>query len=239
MRLIARLNQAISSLEHAGVDLVSAAGPWLAPLAPAVISYLHLTRLLDFPAPLALVIAAVIESLGLSTGSTLASFWFHNRRYSAEKNKVPTLAPIFAFVFYLALVVSLNVLIALPWAESAQAIVQAITNGLLTLMSVPAIVILSIRRQHTAILQALARNPNTATQATIAMPQSPDAFERNSNGNHNRKLRNRPSRPRSHREDVLRLLAQQPDASHSDIARQLGISRQAVSRHIHKSTLPD
>jgi len=45
--------------------------PWLAPLAPAYMTYRHMVEFLVFPKPIALAIAALVEILGFGTVSTL------------------------------------------------------------------------------------------------------------------------------------------------------------------------
>lgn len=145
------LNDWIREVEFSLVNLVSTVAPWLAPLAPAYLSFTHMNKFLDFPLWVSFSIAGVVEMLGLSTISTALMFWNHNRRYSADKNKVPVFVPIISFLFYLGIVLTVNVLLEVN--QDGMALVAA--KALLTLLTIPAAATLAIRTMHQELKEGL------------------------------------------------------------------------------------
>jgi len=117
-----------------------------------------MVRVLDFPFWLALVIAIVIECLGLATVSTILSFWSYNRRYTDERKQAPIGLTIVAFTFYLLIVLAMNVAIDATAAydlsngTNSSGIAEIIVRALLTLMSIPAALIMAVRTQHQEVL---------------------------------------------------------------------------------------
>lgn len=151
MNIFDRINGWIHNVEFSVVNLVSTIAPWLAPLAPAYLSYNHMLNILHFPVEIAISIALVVEMLGLSTISTSLMFWNHNRRYSADKNKVPVIIPIFSFLFYLAIVLTVNVMLEIN--QTGSAIVWS--KAFLTLLTIPAAVTLAVRAMHKEVQEGL------------------------------------------------------------------------------------
>ena len=160
-----RLNDGIRNGEASLVNLLSAIAPWLAPLAPAYLSYTHMSSKLAFPKPIAWAVAIVVEVMGLSAVSTALLFWAHNKRYSKEYKKAPIKIVIGAFVFYLAVILAINVLLEISVANWA--LVTA--KSLLTLLSIPAALILAVRTQHQELLNEIKdrKKPGGATRKTV------------------------------------------------------------------------
>lgn len=219
-------------LERTGVNTATSIGPWLAPVVPTILTSVHLVQKLELHPALAVIVGLVIELLGISTGSTTALFYQHNRRYTDQKNRVPTWVAGSAFVFYLSVVLSVNVLLALPWRADVAQIVASVTTGLLTLLSVPAIVLLSVRRMQAEVIDRNTRKakqedgpqvsiaPATAPETDIRVPaQAPQPAPD-------------PEQLQGNRRKVFDILAQAPATSQAEIARQLNITRQAVGDHV-------
>lgn len=139
------INDWIWATEGSVVNLLSAFAPWLAPLAPAYMTYQHAVNTLKFPIYIATPAALVVEILGFSTVSTYMAFWFYNKRNKAAAKKAPLTLVISAFVFYLALIVSSNVLLD-TFPDSRWAVIAV--RSLFTLQTVPAAVIVISRVQH-------------------------------------------------------------------------------------------
>jgi hypothetical protein len=137
-----QINSWIQDVEYSIVNLVSSIAPWLAPLAPAYMSYSHMQEYLNFPVWVSFSVASVVEMLGLATVSTTLTFWNHNRRYSSHKNRVPITIPILTFLFYLGIVMTVNVLID-AYISGFDVIV--LSRALLTLLTVPAAITVSVR----------------------------------------------------------------------------------------------
>lgn len=151
MNIFDNANDFIRSAESSIVNLISAIAPWAAPLAPAYMAFFHMRDRLEFPFWVAFALSGVIEILGLSTVSTILAFWNYNRK-AAKTNKAPVLVPLVAFLFYLSVVLTLNVLLELPnqsvWLEIS-------ARALLTLLSIPAALILAVRTMHTDMIANL------------------------------------------------------------------------------------
>lgn len=160
MNLFDSLNSAIRNSEASLVNLLSAIAPWAAPIAPAYMSFFHMTGVLAFPEWVAGSVAVVVEVLGLSTISTAIAFWAHNKRYRTEFRKAPVWVAVTAFVSYLSIVLTVNVLLEATQAKYA----LILAKGLLTLMSVPAAIILAVRTQHTNLIDEMREDKDRRRQ---------------------------------------------------------------------------
>jgi hypothetical protein len=149
-----KLNEAIRDIESSVVNFISAIAPWLAPLSPAYMTYEHAVNTLRFPQWVALPVALVVEILGFSTISTFMTFWFFNRRNKAESKQAPIGLVVIAFLFYLALIVTANVL--LDTFDNARGAVIAV-RALFALQTIPAALIVVVRAGHRAMLADLAK----------------------------------------------------------------------------------
>jgi polyferredoxin len=154
MNFFEKLNDGIRNIEASFVNFISAVAPWLAPLVPAYMTYWHAVDTLDFPEWVAFPAALVVEILGFSAVSTFMTFWFFNRRNKANAKKAPLPLVVFAFFFYLALIVTSNILLdASGGAEWAVIAVRA----LFTLQTIPAALIVVARAGHRSLLSDMAK----------------------------------------------------------------------------------
>ncbi len=161
-----KLNDGIRNVETSFVNFISAIAPWMAPLAPAYMTYDHAVKALNFPVWVALPVAIVVEILGFSAISTFVTFWFFNRRNKADVKKAPTHWVAFAFLFYLALIVTSNVLLDMfhnaEWAKTS-------VRALFTLQTIPAAVIVVARAGHKSLLGELANE--RANEQSVALSE--------------------------------------------------------------------
>jgi hypothetical protein len=147
-----RLNEAIRNTESSIVNFLSVFAPWLAPLTPAYMTYQHATGVLEFPNYIAIPASILVEILGFSAVSTFLSFWFYNRRNQATSKRAPIEVIIFAFAFYLTLIIFSNVLLdTFPSERWAEITVRA----LFTLQTIPAALIVAVRTQHKDLLSEI------------------------------------------------------------------------------------
>lgn len=143
-----QLTLAIKAGEGSFVEFVVAFGPYVAPLIPAGLTYDHVVNTLGMSAFFGWSAAIAVEVLGLASGHTIASFWMHNKQNTAKRDKLPIWPITFTYVFYLSILISINVI--LDWGiKPAQIIIAEIA---LCLLTTPAIVIVAIRAQHREIL---------------------------------------------------------------------------------------
>jgi polyferredoxin len=173
MNFFEKLNDGIRNIEASFVNFISAVAPWLAPLVPAYMTYWHAVDTLDFPEWVAFPAALVVEILGFSAVSTFMTFWFFNRRNKANAKKAPLPLVVFAFFFYLALIVTSNILLdASGGAEWAVIAVRA----LFTLQTIPAALIVVARAGHRSLLSDMAKEKaeQDANRANEEANRSPE-----------------------------------------------------------------
>lgn len=152
MNTFDKLNDYIRNIESSVVNFLSVFAPWLAPLTPAYMTYGHATGVLKFPPYIALPAAILVEILGFSAVSTFLSFWFYNRKNTANMKRAPIEVVVFAFAFYLALIIFSNVLLdTFPSERWAEITVRA----LFTLQTIPAALIVAVRTQHRDLLSEI------------------------------------------------------------------------------------
>jgi hypothetical protein len=168
------INDWIRDSEHLFLNVITAISPWLAPIAPAFGTYSHASTVLEFPIWIALIIALVVEFLGLTTISTAITFWRHNKRYKAARSQAPTYVPILAFLFYLFVIISVNVLldfipqIAAEWEWT----VILTAKSLLYLLTIPAASILAVRADQAAVIESYRRPAKPAVQPAFIDSQT-------------------------------------------------------------------
>jgi len=143
------INDAESSL----VELIASVAPWFAPLIPAYLTFEHAVNSLDIPKFFAYVAAGVIEALGLATLSTTFMIWKHNQRYKAPENRSPFWLALGTFLFYLAIVLVINVVQELPGIDDQTKRISGIV--LLILLSIPTTTTLAIRYVHRQTVKRL------------------------------------------------------------------------------------
>jgi len=125
------------------IDNVARIVPWFAPLIPASFAYHNSINVLRLVWYEAAVVAFVVELLGLATVHTFFSLAESMKTAKENKPKHETIIMGFMAAFYLAIVVTVNILLDL---EHTWQIIAA--RALLSLISIPAAVTLSIRNLH-------------------------------------------------------------------------------------------
>jgi len=151
MNLFDRINAVIENAEGSIITLVTTLIPWLAPALPAWLTWYHLTGMLAIPPAIAVAMALTVEFLGLSAVSTAFSYMRHNKINRSQKNRVSLAFPIGAYLFYLLVVVVVNVVQEIPMSEQGQQVSRVVSIALLTLISAPAFVIAIARDQQRKI----------------------------------------------------------------------------------------
>ena len=160
-----RANRLIQNTEYSAVNLISSIAPWLAPLPVAFMTMTNMSDKLFFPSWISGATAATVEILGISAINTALLFSTHNRRYKADKNRVSLAIPIIAGVVYILIVLTVNVLL-----ETTNPYAPMIARALLTLLSVPAALILAVRAQFTLTTNRITAEHSAST--VQAVPES-------------------------------------------------------------------
>ncbi len=150
-KLFEFISSVINGAEKSFLDLLSALVPYFVPVIPAYLTFYHTRDQMDFPVQVAWTSAFVVEVLGMTSISTAIRFYRNNQRYTTEQNKAPFKLAIFTYVFYLAVVLTVNVLLEVEAAKRQPVIIAAI--ALFSLLSVPSGVLISIRSQYSEMLE--------------------------------------------------------------------------------------
>lgn len=125
------------------IDNVARFVPWLAPGIPASFAYINSLTYLTDKWFFALLVAAVVEGLGLASVHTALSLVEYTKTHNKNQPKAESYIMIGMALFYLAIVVMVNIILDLQ--HPVQII---IAKALLSLVSIPAAVTLSIRQLH-------------------------------------------------------------------------------------------
>lgn len=144
-----RINSYIESAEGSIITFITTIVPWLAPALPAYLTYRHLNLDIQIPWLVAGAMAASVEMLGLAAIATAFSAMRNNKVQRANKNKVSLSFPIGAYVFYILVVLVVNVVLEWPMSPEQKQYAHIAAIALLTLISAPAFVIaISRQEQH-------------------------------------------------------------------------------------------
>jgi hypothetical protein len=143
------LNRFTRAIEGLVIDLIAAISPWLTPLLPAYLTYTGLVNVLRFPTWAALAAAVVIETVGLSSVVTTNQLVDYNDSRLRSEQRAPIVLSMLTAVFYLGVVLSVNVLL-----DGGSSVDAKITKGLLSSLSICAGIILGIRSQHARRIEA-------------------------------------------------------------------------------------
>lgn len=143
--------------ESALTDKLIALSPWLTPLSAMQITITNMIDPLGYWPPIAILTGAAIEILLVAIFKTGLDFYQHNKRYKDEKNKMPLWIPILAFAFYILLIIGVVFTLEIPLDEKSKPWVYAGIKASLVLLSIPAGVIISVRKMHQDTLEKLSR----------------------------------------------------------------------------------
>ncbi len=161
-----KMDDWVNGTEGSIVNFLTAFAPWLAPLAPAYMTFLHMQDYLQFPFIISLALAILVEILGFGTVSTALDFWFHNRKEKAGMKRAPLEVVIGVFIFYLVLILVSNVVIDVSVAyltEGWQKLAVIIVKALLTLQTIPGALIVAVRTGHRGLLQQIKKEKDEET----------------------------------------------------------------------------
>lgn len=172
------ISETIAGAEKSFLDLLSAIVPWAVPVIPAYLTYFHTMREMEFPSWVAYTSAFVTEVLGIASVATAIKFYRHNLKYKDSKNHAPFWLAIGTYVFYLVIVLTVNVLLEVVAGTRSTAVITAI--GLFSLLSFPSAVLISIRAQHTEILNEAEEKREERKAAKI--PQGLRSFSKTTDG---------------------------------------------------------
>ena len=172
------ISETIAGAEKSFLDLLSAIVPWAVPVIPAYLTYFHTMNEMGFPSWVAYTAAFVTEVLGIASVATAIKFYRHNLKYKDSKNHAPFWLAIGTYVFYLVILLTVNVLLEIVAGTRSTAVITAL--GLFSLLSFPSAVLISIRAQHTEILNEAEEKREERKAAKI--PQGLRSFSKTTDG---------------------------------------------------------
>jgi len=175
-----RMGDWIRDVEYFFLNILTAIAPWLAPIPPAYGTYFHVREVLLFPAWVAVTSAIVAEILGLATVSTAMTFWRHNKRYTAKKAAAPTWVPIAGFLYYLVVIVSVNIIVDIipQVAAEFQWVALLVARSLIYTLTIPAAALLAVRADQAEIINSYRRPAQVKTQDADAAKPAPQVKRR-------------------------------------------------------------
>jgi hypothetical protein len=141
----------LNGAERSFLDLLSVAVPYAVPVIPAYLTYWHTRDQMAFPDWVAKTAAFVVEVLGITAVSTAIRFWRNNQIYKSDKERAPFWLAVGVYVFYIVIVLSVNVILELVAGVRTGWVIFSI--GLFSLLSFPSGVLISIRAQYTEMLE--------------------------------------------------------------------------------------
>ena len=162
----------INGAEKSFLDFLSALVPYCVPVIPAYLTYVHVQREMEFDVWIAWTAAVVVETLGMASVSTAIRFWYHNQRYKNSSNQAPFRLAIGVYIFYLVVVILVNVILEIVAGQRGGWIILAI--ALFTMLSVPSGVLIAIRAQYSEVLGAIEKrysHGKPATNQSLPEPQ--------------------------------------------------------------------
>ena len=136
----------INGAERSVLDFISVFVPWAVPVIPAYLTYYHTIEQMGFPIWVARTSAFVVEALGLVSVATAIRFWKNNTLFKGEREKAPFWLAVIVYVFYIVIVLTVNVLLEVEASTRNGIVIFAI--GLFTLLSFPASLLIAIRAQY-------------------------------------------------------------------------------------------
>lgn len=172
-KLFRFLTRQIQNTEHALITFIAAVIPWLVPLVPAYLTGIHIVEDLDLPWWTGWVIGAIIEGLGLASMSKIVAFWENNRRYTAEVNKMPIWIPGITYIWYLLIVIVVNVFLEKDAGASS---IRIWTIGLLATLSVPTAALIAVNSIWTE--RMLQKDLDKHAKASARTPKSSESFRK-------------------------------------------------------------
>lgn len=150
-KIFRTLSDTINGAERSLLDLLSAIVPYTTASIPAYLTYTHTYEYMDFPVNIAWLAAFTVEVLGVTAVSTSIRFWQWNTTHSNKADRAPFVLAVSTYLFYIVVVLSVNVILEVYAGVRAPAVIWAI--GLFSLLSIPSGVLISVRAQFGEMLE--------------------------------------------------------------------------------------
>ena len=205
-------------------DLIAGAAPWLAPIPTAYLVGKSTMDYLAWPLPVAIVAAAIIESLGLAAVHTALEL----REYNQARRKTDPIAP----AWLAGVMVGGYVIVAIGLTVMLDIIPELarIAPAIFPLLSLAGVAILALRADHGRRLAAIATEKATRKAERQAARQASSVNRKPA-----RKVSSVNRQASSVNPDkLLDVYRQDPLTGPTQAAQALGVSRQAIYDNLAK-----
>lgn len=167
----------INGAEKSFLDFLSALVPYCVPVIPAYLTFYHVQNEMQFPVWVAWTAAFVVETLGMASVSTAIRFWYHNQKYKKSENKAPFRLAIGVYVFYIVVVIIVNVVLEIVAGQRSGWIILSI--ALFAMLSIPSGVLIAIRAQYSQVLDEINmryHKSQTPSTPSVSQPQASGTY---------------------------------------------------------------
>lgn len=140
----------IDSFENGAIDLVAKIAPWCAPVPTAYLVGRATVTHLEWPVPIGILAAAVIESLGLVTCATALDLYQFNQNRRKNDPPAPFLLAVFLIVIYFLVAVLLTVVL------DTQPSWSVIAPAIFPFLSLAGVTVIALRKDYQKRVQQIA-----------------------------------------------------------------------------------
>jgi hypothetical protein len=231
----------IDNFENKAIDLVAKVAPWCAPVPTAYLVGRATVAHLEWPIPIGILAAAVIESLGLVTCATALDLYQFNQNRRKNDPPAPFWLSVFLIFLYFFVAVLLTVVLDIQpsWSVMAPAIFPV--------LSLAGVTVIALRKDYQKRIQQIASekaerkaerqaNFNNHRQDLRGLFESSVSNEVSNNGqfdmNLDRLQAGRKAKLDNRLDRLLDAFRTNPALGISDAARELDVSRQTIYSYI-------
>lgn len=223
--------------ERTAIGMVSRLLPWLAPIPSAYLIGKAAMNQLQFPLGLGLIVAVIVEFLGLAAMSTFLDVFIFNQNRRKSDPPAPLWLPIMLVALYLILVISLTVIIEIVPSLTVYSPVLYPGISLAGYIMLSLQYYLSHRRKMISDEKAERRAERQAArseQVKIIDTNSSSSLSNtmSNNGDLDRLEAGKQEKKARKLTNLLGEIQKNPGANISDLARILKVSRQTVYSHL-------
>ncbi len=227
----------IDNFENGAIDLVAKVAPWCAPVPTAYLVGRATVTHLEWPVPIGILAATVIESLGLVTCATALDLYQFNQ--NRRKNDPPAPFWLAVFLIFIYFFVAILLTVVLDTQPSWSVIAPAI----FPFLSLAGVTVIALRKDYQNRLQRIANEKaerKAERQANYGFQRQdlrglfdPSTSNDMSNNGHldmnlNRLQAGRKAKLDSRLDKLVDAYRVNPTLGISDAARILNVSRQTI-----------
>lgn len=227
----------IDNFENGAIDLVAKIAPWCAPIPTAYLVGRATVNHLEWPVPIGILAAAVIESLGLVTCATALDLYQFNQNRRKNDPPAPFLLAVFLIVIYFLVAVLLTVVL------DTQPSWSVIAPAIFPFLSLAGVTVITLRKDYQKRIQQIANekaerkaerqmNHGFQRQDLRGLFEPSMSSDMSNNGridmNLNRLQAGRKAKLDNRLARLLDAFRVNPTLGISDAARTLDVSRQTI-----------